>query len=261
MADLKKENEIMNVNHFENPFKKISNEWKKGLEKMQDNFKSAFHIPSDSENPDINTQNLEKDTTDSQSSGDILKDSESQESLETAKRELSTSSEQNSADNANVNAFQKNWNAFIQNSQQTFKKWQEDWETYIQQNQEKMKARNAKIQAQWEENNQKVKTYFQKQQEEFATKTKKMQEEFHHGQIQSQLNEQKTAPTLSKTWNKMMAQQKKDMGNFQKIQSRLWWKGYFNFVLWILAFVAVIAVILYILQLSGFNVNQFIHTT
>ena len=110
------------------------------------------------------------------------------------------------------------------------------------------------------ENNQKVKTYFQKQQEEFSTKTKKMQEEFRHQQVQNQIDQQKTVPTLTQTWNKMMTQQKKDMDNFQKIQSRMWWKGYFNFVLWVLAFIAVIAAILYILQLAGINVGSFIHT-
>jgi hypothetical protein len=227
---------------------------------MQENFNNVFHIPikekpasdqrivkfpppSENEsNLTSNEDNASDETTFIHSDNEMItKGSESESLVEI----------ENNSVTAN---FQKNWNNFTQGAQQTFKKWQDDWDSYVKQSQEKMKLQNAKFKAQWEENNQKVKVYFQKQQQEFDEKTKKMQNDLE----QQKITQPQATQTFAQTWNKMMKQQKKDMDSFQKIQTRLWWKGYFNFMLWILAIVVVLSVILYILKYFGFNFTQFI---
>lgn len=144
---------------------------------------------------------------------------------------------------------------FLQNTQQTFQKWQQDWELNTQKNREKMKLQNAKIKTQWEENNRRIKTHFQKQRDDFNQKIQKIQTDLKAKDAARKENFEKTNQAMTDAWNNVVKQQKKDMENFSKIQTRLWWKGYLNVMLWILGFILVIAGVLWLLKVIGLDIS------
>ena len=59
-------------------------------------------------------------------------------------------------------------------------------------------------------------------------------------------------------WNKFIRLQKRKTERFLKFQNRLWWKGYFTFLLEIILIVGFILFILWIFQLVGVNIIELI---
>lgn len=62
------------------------------------------------------------------------------------------------------------------------------------------------------------------------------------------------------SWDKFSKRQQKRTRRFLKFQNRLWWKGYFTFMAWILMILIVIVGIGFILNYIGFNVTDLLNS-
>jgi hypothetical protein len=59
-------------------------------------------------------------------------------------------------------------------------------------------------------------------------------------------------------WNRFLRLQRRKRKRFTKFQNRLWWKGYFTFLLEILLIVGLVLFVLWIFQLVGVNIVELI---
>jgi hypothetical protein len=253
----------MSENPFVNPFKKIGDDLQKGFKKMQDDFNKFFGIAPQ--------QNLNQGSPQAppQSTGATSIPAENDNTTKTFPAE---SSQNVNAQNSNqsivpasnpptsMNAFQQNWDNFVKMTQQNFQKWQQDTDTFIKQKQEEAKARNAKMQAKVNEAGQNFKKFFENSQAEFNTKIKAMEQDIKTKDMERKENVQKTMQVMSESWNNMMTQQKESAKHFEKMSNRLWWKGYVNFLLWILLIVFIFTGVMWIFQQIGFDITQFAPT-
>ena len=146
------------------------------------------------------------------------------------------------------NQMQKNWDNFTNSAQGILGKWQSDWNTIHQANMTKIKEGNQKMKAQFEENNAKAQEFFVNQQTEFNTKIKKMETDFKETDQANKEQSQKTMALMENSWNTFVTGQKRGYDRFATFSNRLWWKGYINFLMWMIFIIAIVAGILKLFQ-------------
>lgn len=236
-----------------NPFKKIGDDWKKGFEKLQENMKQGFEKMqkdfdsfTDKVNP-FKKPGQESDQADSASAEPppIKKDVYGVESSLVEQPQ-----HKNPAVTGTV------WDSFVKNTQSTLEKWQHDWAELNKQNLEKMKSNSQAFQAKIKENNEKAKNFFENQQRQFTHTLQEMDQKIKGKDAENKAESQKNLEEMTEGWNRFMSGQKKSYNRFMRFSNRLWWKGYLNFLLWMIFMIAVIIAVIYVLNFFGITPNE-----
>ena len=142
----------------------------------------------------------------------------------------------------------KNWDGFVEQSQQTMNQWQQDWENRHQQNVEKMKFQTNTMKKKMKKNNERAREHFKAQQAAFQNKLDEIK-----GKIEQNIEEDKqfnedVKKAMTQNWKTFLNGQKEVHKSFMGMQSRLWWKGYLNFLAAMLVVIGVVIAIIEILK-------------
>ena len=230
-----------------NPFKKIGDDWKKGFEKLQENMKQGFEkMQKDFDNFADKVNPFKKN--ESEASHNEIKATNSDQIEESRANSKSTIA---AAPSSKISAGGSVWDSFVKNTQSTLEKWQHDWAEINKQNLEKMKTNSQAFQAKIKENNEKAKAFFETQQKQFSQKLQEMEHDIKAKDTQNKEESQKNLDEMTVGWNRFMEGQKKSYDRFVGFSNRLWWKGYLNFLLWMIFIIVILISVIYVLNYFG----------
>jgi hypothetical protein len=224
-----------------NWFKKASEDAKKNFEKMQSDFLKF----TDSINP------FKKSSV--KPSNSPPKDEVPIKSAESSQDQgvQAPSPVQSPEEKTNFPGITNWWGNFVQSTQTTLAKWQSDWEAMNKSNWEKIKESNAQMKATFQANNEKAKSFFESQQSQFNQKLQEMETQMKTRQEQEKLDSETTKKALANNWNTFLEGQQQSYDRFSRMSNRMWWKGYLNFLLWMIFMIAIIMGVIFILKYFG----------
>ena len=209
-------------------WKKWSNDWKKGINKAQQDITNFFKLPTKADSEVKSNENEQESNT----------------NVTTAVDKEDQSAESSSPTPNDQKQILANWNQFTQSSQSTIEKWQQEWTQNFQKMQEHLKRSNDKTKAQLQEANENMVNFFDNTQKQVSVFFNKVNLDL---QAKSQESREKFIEGLqgiNQNWstfvNKQQKEFEKSMGGWNK-----WvWKAQLQFVFWLIPIVILFLVIL-----------------
>lgn len=220
-----------------NPFKKMSDDLKKGFEKMQEDFNKFFNIQKKPEANEAtnNPQNPEAKKSEENKTSNVIQPNKSSQLAQKPTDQKSGS-------------MQDNWNMFAKSAQDNAQKMQEKWETNYKKFQDKLKKSNDNIKNQLTQANTNMQTMFANQQQQMKAFFNKIEQDIQSSNEHNREKVLQSINNIANGWNQFMHKQQNQLEHTMSQWNKLAFRGQLNFILWLIPILILVIIIFAVLK-------------